>query len=101
MGWTAGTDQPNCDLNLAPGEPAQTPGVLSHGLGQLFGSGADRLDIICSIAQQGRDVADPVEFGIILHIKKFDVLPDDPWQNRFANIHDFLRGATADRTEAD
>jgi hypothetical protein len=37
-------------------------------------------------AQQGGDVADFIEVGIVFDVKEFDVAADHPGQKRFSNI---------------
>jgi hypothetical protein len=51
--------------------------------------------------QEGCDVADFVEFRIVVHKEKFDVVLGHAWQDRFADVDDFACLASAYGTEAD
>jgi hypothetical protein len=69
----------------------------------VLGDGANfiRVSVLLGAeAQQGGDVADFVELGIILDVEEFDVVADHTGQDRFAYIDDLSCLATADWTEA-
>ena len=48
--------------------------------------------------QKRCDVSHVVEFGIIFHIEKLYVMPDDPGQYRFRYVHYLASFASANRT---
>src|SRR5215471_11441310 len=86
----------------AAGVAAQAPRIFSAGLLQaLGGRRADGLNFLGPEAEQGCNVADLVELGIVFHIERLDIAPHHPRQNRLADIDNFLRGSATCGTEAD
>src|ERR1700687_1466994 len=86
----------------AAGESPQPAGIRRSCLCQLVGRGCrDRLHILRTEAQQRGNIAHLVEFRIALHVEGFNVAPNHPRQNSFADIDDFLRRLTIRGTGTD
>ena len=88
--------------NLPSGKPAKPAWIFRPLLLQaLGGCRADGLYSFRSEPKQGGNIPYFVELRIALHIEGLDIASDHPRQDRFADIHDFLRSPPADRAVAD
>jgi hypothetical protein len=65
-----------------------------------FSDGANIVVLLGAEAQQGGDVSDFIELGIVVDVKQFNVMADHARQDGFGYVYNLTRLAAADWTEA-